>query len=371
MKRNLILVSICLFIIISCKKTSTMPDDNQATTVSSYSKVTLTGTAKLSLARIQMASVGLGNKVVFAGGFTNSLTNNGIGIVDNVDIYDISADKWSTAKLSEARRYISAAAAGTKMVFAGGADYRGQASATVDIYDINTNAWSSAKLSVARFGISAAAIGNKIYLIGGNAGTLVIDIYDTVTNTWSSISNGVYLFSQLNTGAIGNKIIFAGGNETGLSGISSPFYYIFDTETNTWKSGKLSMTRSYSSSAVSLNKMVVVGNMANNNANTAEIYDATTDSWSTVQLNTPRTSSASAACANIMMFAGGIYQTNNSRYQNSIDVFNAGTGQWSTSALSVARGQASGASAGNKVVFAGGMDDFNYSAQVDIFTLSN
>lgn len=53
---------------------------------------------------------------------------------DLVDIYDSAAQRWSTARLSQARTGLVVAAAGTRVIFAGGAT-DGQCSDRVDIYD--------------------------------------------------------------------------------------------------------------------------------------------------------------------------------------------------------------------------------------------
>ena len=72
-------------------------------------------------------------------------------------------------KLSEARYNLAGAAAGNKIVFAGGnsSNSGNQESKTVDIYDIRTNSWSTAQLSEARQGLVAASAGNKIFFAGG------------------------------------------------------------------------------------------------------------------------------------------------------------------------------------------------------------
>jgi hypothetical protein len=80
---------------------------------------------------------------------------------------------------SEARYSLSAAAAGNKIVFAGGAGATGF-SQTVDIYDVSTNTWTTAQLSKARSNCSAAGAGNKI-LVGGRLATTFSKTVDIFT----------------------------------------------------------------------------------------------------------------------------------------------------------------------------------------------
>ena len=55
---------------------------------------------------------------IFAGGFYT-----GGGVSDEVDIYNFTTNTWSTATLSEARVWATAAAVGDKVIIAGGMSY--------------------------------------------------------------------------------------------------------------------------------------------------------------------------------------------------------------------------------------------------------
>lgn len=120
-----------------------------------------------------------------------TLFSNG-GALSVVDIYDVNMNLWNSTStgagsLSVARALLGAAAAGTKIVFAGGlyviyptatklsahfSDTIGTTLATVDIYDVTTGIWTSTgtgagSLSVARYYLAAAAAGTKVVFAGG------------------------------------------------------------------------------------------------------------------------------------------------------------------------------------------------------------
>ena len=73
---------------------------------------------------------------------------------------------WATAQLSEARALLTAAAAGNKILFAGGYGGTGL-SKTVDIYDVNTNTWTTAQLSEARYIIGCSGVQEIRYSLQG------------------------------------------------------------------------------------------------------------------------------------------------------------------------------------------------------------
>lgn len=130
--------------------------------------------ARLSQARAALAAAGANNKIVFAGGLIidgGAFTQSTV-----VDIYDSSTGTWNSTstgagELSVARAYFAAAAAGNLLVFAGGQNGSSYV-ATVDTYDTTTGEWRSSstgagQLSVARAHHAAAAAGNKIIFAGG------------------------------------------------------------------------------------------------------------------------------------------------------------------------------------------------------------
>ena len=98
-----------------------------------------------------------------------------------VDIYDVSTNTWSTAKLSEARTALTAVSGANKIFFAGG--FGSGVSSTIDIYYVNANTWGTAELTVARAGLAAAVSGDKILIGGGYSGTGFSSLVDVFTLT--------------------------------------------------------------------------------------------------------------------------------------------------------------------------------------------
>jgi hypothetical protein len=197
----------------------------------------------------------------------------------------------------------SVAAAGSKIVFAGGANRveddcqtwcNTLPSAAIDIYDVNTRAWSVAQLSQPRQGIGALGCGNKIFLAGGsnyelwfNNGIVYnnVDIYDASTNTWT-----IAFLSQARTcvtaASLGNKVLFAGGTENGGDGTTR--VDIYDINSNTWSTAELSAPRYAMDVVVDGSKIYFVGGEDWQDVySNIDIYDVSTNSWSTSELEQP------------------------------------------------------------------------------------
>lgn len=326
-----------------------------------------TGTAQLFLDRERLAGAGAGNKIVFAGG----ATSNG-PYFQGADIYDVSTNTWSTAEISAARQNMAAAANGNKIVFAGGDQGAGGLSPvyynSVDIYDVSTNTWTTAQLSEARTYLAGAAAGNKIVFAGGDVtGVLTkfsktVDIYNVSNNAWSTAQLSEAR-AQVVAAAAGNKILFAGGASDAFT--LSKTVDIYDVSTNTWTTAQLSTARNQLAAAAIGNKIVFAGGGNGSYTTTADIYDVTTNTWTTGQISEGRGLLAAAANGNKIVFAGG-YSSNTSK---TVDIYDVTTNAWTSAQLSEARYALAGAAAGNKILFAGGHGSSGSSKTVDIFTV--
>ncbi len=73
---------------------------------------------------------------------------------------------WSTARLSVARTQLAATSVGNVAIFAGGL----VGPNAVDLYNSASGTWSTAQLSVGRYDLSATSVGNVAIFAGGNAG---------------------------------------------------------------------------------------------------------------------------------------------------------------------------------------------------------
>jgi hypothetical protein len=164
-----------------------------------------------------VAAVAYGNKVFFAGGM-----NLSTGASSTIDIYDTETKDWTTpAYLSNPEEAVRAAVSGSKVVFAG--------ASKMDVYDGSTGSWSAINLPTPRLFAAVAAAGNKVIIAGGmnfnNTPTNQVDIYDLGTGNWS-VSNLSEARAFINNAAtVCGKAFFAGGG-------------VFNLNTNAWTSAK-------------------------------------------------------------------------------------------------------------------------------------
>ena len=284
----------------------------------------------IDTARDGMAVDTLGSRIFFAGGYEgyNSLSSE-------VDIYDAGIATWSKATLSVPRFALAIASAGSKIVFAGGStsytgagNYGEQPTAAVDIYDASTNTWSTASLSAARYFLTTAACGTKLFFAGGYDGTRysnVVDIYDVITGAWTtaelSTARGL-----LAAAASGNTVLFAGGvtgEAGGGSNVASSVVDIYNLSTSTWTSSSLSQARG-SLAATSAGNLLFFGGGTlqenNGSSSTLDIYNVTTAKWlSPMKLSVARQRLAASSWGTTVVFAGGDDGT--STIYGTVDLF--------------------------------------------------
>ena len=244
----------------------------------------------LSLARQGMAVASAGNKIVFAGGFTN--IPGGSNYHSRVDIYDLGTQTWSVAELSAPRADIAVIAADNKIFFAGGRALTSpntfQYYSTVDIYDAATNTWSVTSLSEGRSLIAAGTVGNKVFFAGG------------------SIHNNI--------------------NYAGQVGVPTSKVDIYDLNTQTWSTATLSEPRAEIAAVTLQNKIYFAGGGSNDPnrlgvSNRIDIYDHVTGSWSIASLQEPRTSMSSIAVGNKIYWAGGIISPALGGFTCGVEIF--------------------------------------------------
>jgi hypothetical protein len=264
---------------LSAKDTMEVTVNNALQTSCPFQK-TLIGTIYPYRYAFQTATAG--NKIVFAGGFE---IDNNVGSLPStkVNIFDITTQTWSSADLTNHGGHIATIAAGDKIFFAGGAAANGGssgiASSRVDIYNTTANIWTSTELSEARSGISAVKAGNKILFAGGGTSTKV-DIYDLSSSSWSvtDIQHPVYRGT-----ALGNKAIFEAYSS----------FDIYDASSNSWSTYPISGFYYNMSPAIYGNKMYWAGGYdggygGNNFSDVVHIYDVAADNWSYTTMSQPK-----------------------------------------------------------------------------------
>ena len=277
----------------------------------------------LSQARTNMAIIGCGNKIFFAGGNSNDQW------YDIIDIYDISHGSWTVAHLSEPKSELAAGTVDDKVFFAGGITEEGwNQTNKVEIYDISDDSWSIAELSEPKIGVAAVTAGNKIYFAGGwnylsgfnNPMTPLhkVDIYDASTNSWSAADLN-YISGSVSGVSKGDIIYW--------SGISFPPYEgnteIWNTANGSATTNCLSYPRSYPT-AIAKNSDIlffVPGRTMNNAilSDQFDIYNTVTGKWSVGLLNDPVAGPGIISVNNVVYIGGG--KTSNG-YTDKVHILN-------------------------------------------------
>eukprot|EP00029_Vermamoeba_vermiformis_P007155 TRINITY_DN3008_c0_g1_i1.p1 TRINITY_DN3008_c0_g1~~TRINITY_DN3008_c0_g1_i1.p1 ORF type:complete len:410 (+),score=11.97 TRINITY_DN3008_c0_g1_i1:24-1253(+) len=211
---------------------------------------------KLSVARSSLASVSLNNKVFFAGGEADD------GDSDLVEIYDVVAQEWSTAKLSAPRSHLATAVVGDSILFVGGSrkysDY--VASDVVDIYNAKNDSWTTATISNPRGSLAVAVIGSRALFAGGLPIEYsdIVEIYDADTESWSQDKLSLKRKNLAAVG-LGDTAYFAGGESA--NGITDRID-VFYGSNNTWGRAKLSVPRTELAAGAAVDQVLFVAGWA-------------------------------------------------------------------------------------------------------------
>jgi hypothetical protein len=247
-------------------------------------------TAELSAGKWDVTAVNAGNKIYFAGGHTNFQQD-----WDNfhiIDIYDAVTNGWSTLQLPERRMDLAAVRLNDKIYYAGGkGGWPGiptYISNRVDILNLSNNQWSNAILYSTRSYISGAAAGNQVFFAGGNlssgAWTLScfsanhLDIFDNTGSSWGTINDAL---SRMTSITLGNKIFWAGGHNMLCSGagILSSRVEIRDVSTNSIIYDCLFEARVGFDAGYANNKIIFFTGESDHPTK-FDIYDPASNSWS-------------------------------------------------------------------------------------------
>lgn len=332
-----------------------------------------------SISRGQVEAVTHGNKVYLGGGkygnFADPLYTK------NVDVYDAVTDSWTIWSLSKNREVGGAAAAGDKIIFAGGtgrSDISGPVYmyATADIFDVNSGIRTTGKLSKARTNIAAGAAGNKIVFAGGwywdiTYNTLAsnsVDIYDVTTGLWSKTTLSAKR-DNIAVAVAGDKIIFAGGQ--GTYGNSNAVD-IYDAINDSWTTSTLPLPRYSMKSVVIGNNVYFAGGAYDPVENEIDLYNTITGNWTQFYMPVSLSGFSMSLLNGKIYFAGG-YNTSAATYSDLIQIYDPVAASWSVEHLSVARSYPGALTCGNKAYFAGGYSAYGYPVplatnRVDILT---
>jgi|GEM_PF-1329996 len=223
--------------------------------------------------RANGSAVGIGSKFYLIGGCLNSDCNG--GVTNQVAVYDVSTNEWSSvAGMNEPRATFAAAAYDGMIYVAGGTSHCGACVplSSVERYNPYTNTWEYvASLPDAKWSMSsAAAIDGKIYVVGGSNGSPVATgfVYDIQSNTWSSIADAPVAASGAGITALNGYLYLISGVQ---NGIHSEAMYIYNPVTNVWSQGSSLPVKKYNYSPQTIGGSIYVAGAAGENG--AAAYD--------------------------------------------------------------------------------------------------
>ena len=316
----------------------------------------------LSVARSAMSAATAGSKILFAGG-----SFSGVGYSSRVDIYDTITKNWSTAELSVTERQgMAVATLGNKVFFAGGldADNGTPITSRVDIYDAATNRWSTdAVLSSPRAYLAAATLGNRVFFAGGAnwtsghfSGLDVVDIYDDNTHSWTTAKLGQGRY-ELTATTVGSKIYFAGGI-TDMYNISGAID-IYDSVSNTWSTSQLQDPRTGHVGILAGNKILWAGGAKTSYQSGYLLYNNTetrdlSSGLSSFECFTPKAFFSAVKKDDNIIFFPGWDNGPLSPPGDTVDIYNTSRNTWSKGALPAKMRLEAVVSVNNEIYVAGG-----------------
>jgi N-acetylneuraminic acid mutarotase len=161
--------------------------------------------------------------------------------VNSTEEYDPETDTWTyKASMPTPRSSFGIAVYQKKIYCIGGVIINGSVTGVNEAYDPATDTWETkTSMPTPRFGVEANTVNGKIYLIGGQY-TNANEVYDPAMDSWITatplpVEPGPYQDEVSASVVIDDKI-----HVMGLAGDGN-FHQIYDTETDTWNSGKISV----------------------------------------------------------------------------------------------------------------------------------
>lgn len=335
---------------------------------------------EMSVARFYLTAAASGDKVMFAGGGTKGFLPSG-----TVDIYDIKTAQWESSQLSVPRHGPAAVTAGSNIYVAGGCNLRTkEESDVIDIYDVPGKKWSTAQLSQARHNIMAVAVGNKVLFAGGgmffpgstlNLYSNVVDVYDTDARTWT-VQNLSISRDHMGAAVNGGKAYFAGG--IGPDGKASKRIDVYDASKNTWDTLSLPVARFALAVVAAGDKIMFAGGQTETNEylDRVDIYDPATNQWTLAKLSAPRVWMTTGSLCGKVIFAGGGTLNWDNQFINAasdvVDIYDLKTNTWTSDQLSFTGCGGAGVVCGDQFLTGGGWTPPSiFTQKVDIFTCAD
>jgi hypothetical protein len=251
------------------------------------------GSVQSPVARYEPISIQVGTKLYVMGGFTGF----DLGVTNQVDIYDLVNQTWSSGSpLPGAETHAAVASDGTYIYVAGGQLGGGEASGSgtnaVWRYDIANDLWTPfTPLPDVRFGGTMKIIDGVLHYVGGD----YADRFTISTLHWAFDLNGGTQWTTLAPIPIGadhlasavvNGIWYTIGGEHDHGTLYTQQNYVFayDATTDTWtRKADIPIARSHieGSTFVINGNIYVAGGQIANLGMTADVeeYDPINDVW--------------------------------------------------------------------------------------------
>lgn len=263
----------------------------------------------LSLPRSHLAAAAAGNKVIFAGGKVENGYNRGNpDLYDVVDIFDQQTGSRTVTRLSQPRAHLAAASAGNRAFFIGGLVNGAQSTTRVDIYDASNGNWNTMELPAPRAYAGAVVYDGKLYVAGGMDAArpakplYTVDVLDLASGRWSVLESPHH-HPKASVVQADGKIFIAGGDL-----YSNKFVDIYDPASNTWSSAELTDGRNNITVAVLTDRVIFMGGSY---SNAIDIYNITQKSWVRGIVNRGVDGMMAGSWGNIALFTGFKYDLGN------------------------------------------------------------
>jgi N-acetylneuraminic acid mutarotase len=271
--------------------------------------------APLLSVRQEHAVAVLGGEVFVVGGFTPGATNS-------VEAYDPASNTWrAIAPFPSVLHHANVAVVSERLFVAGfyvGSSFT-DASGSVFEYDAAGDAWTERAplpAGTERASACVAALDGLIYLFGGARDGSVAEasVYDPDSDSWRELPPLREPREHCAAGAIGGRIVIAGGRADGIGGFQ-PNTWIFDPATEAYAPGAPLLTaRGGVAGAVLGERLFIFGGEGNASDPSGvfpqvEAYDPATDTWEAFpDMLFPRHGLGAAADAGRIYLPGGASQ---------------------------------------------------------------
>jgi N-acetylneuraminic acid mutarotase len=264
--------------------------------------------------RQEHAVVTLGGRICVIGGFAPSITGS-------VECYDPDARSWqSIASLPRPLHHANAAVVEGKLYVLGYLlDLAFTATAAAHVYDPERDMWSDLSpmpLDRQRGSGATAVVGRDIYVIGGARGSSLelVDIYDTAGDAWRVGPSLPAPREHLCAGAIGDKVVVAGGRAGSITGFTDSTI-VLEPGASDWREvAPMPTARGGCAGAVLRERLLVFGGEGSPEGSTgvfpnAEAYDPSLDTWTVLPaMPVPRHGFGAAVLDDRLYLPGGATQ---------------------------------------------------------------